>query len=369
MDISQGMHIIAGIAVVLLLTGPAAAQQITAPCTITAPGTYTLGSTCRGSGVKDCIITIKAPDVTLDGQGYALFEGGIYTEKAGTEHLNGITIKNIWIEGGRTGLLLSETTGARVSGVTIVETVSNGLYAGDSGNIRIEDSVFLENVDMILDPMYENAYHGAIVLDGTETVTIRGCTFLDQNNAIVLLNASGTTISSNYFHNNADVVYHKAEGTTIANNYLSSVHLAYDTTSSALNTTLHDGTNIVGGNRMGGNFWYRDDGSGYSQTCVDNNHSGICDSPYVITNPPALDKSLRTDFFPLCGPIAPGKPVRATVTPMAVHTTPAGEVYRHGSPTPWGWGEEGPTTTKAMIPAEVVLAGLVIGALAVCFRK
>ena len=49
------------------------------------------------------------------------------------------------------------------------------------------------------------------------------------------------------------------------------------------------------------------------------NHSGICDNPYEISSPAVLDKALRTDMFPLCRPVAPGLPIKAVVTPQAVH--------------------------------------------------
>jgi|GEM_PF-1965230 len=50
----------------------------------------------------------------------------------------------------------------------------------------------------------------------------------------------------------------------------------------AWNVTKQIGTNILGGSYIGGNAWLKPDGSGYSQTCVDNDGDGICDEPYVI---------------------------------------------------------------------------------------
>lgn len=53
------------------------------------------------------------------------------------------------------------------------------------------------------------------------------------------------------------------------------------------NTTLHVADNILGGFKLGGNFW-----SGYSESCVDATPDGICDVPLV------LDAS-NTDELPL----------------------------------------------------------------------
>jgi len=90
--------------------------------------------------------------------------------------------------------------------------------------------------------------------------------------------------------------------------------------------------NIVGGKRMGGNYWYKDDGTGYSQTCMDDKHSGICNKPYELSFPSALDKALRTDNFPLSGQVLYGKPANPMITPKALHTIPTGAVYNQMSP-------------------------------------
>jgi len=47
-----------------------------------------------------------------------------------------------------------------------------------------------------------------------------------------------------------------------------------------LNTTKTSGTNIVGGPYIAGNYWAKQDGTGFSQTCTDANNDGICDDIY-----------------------------------------------------------------------------------------
>jgi parallel beta-helix repeat protein len=354
------VHFFAALITVLLFASPVIAQQITPPYTITSPGTYALGSDCIGSvPLRDCSITISASDVTLDGKGHAIIESGIIVKKDGPGMLSGITIRDLWVEGGRTAILLSGTDRARISNVTVVETVSDGLKIERSKDVSIENSAFLKNVDLILDPVYENAYHGGILLAGTENVVITGCTFEDHVNAIVLLDADNTTISSNYFHNNRDIMCHSAEGTKIFNNYLSVVGVAYGKNINVLNTTLQVKTNIIGGEKTGGNYWYQSDGSGYSQTCVDNNHSGICDKPYEIPGPPAFDVALRTDYLPLCGPMVSDKPVHPAITPKVMHTVPTAAVYHQISPTP----------NEASLSFSIIILGAVIGIIALRSRR
>jgi hypothetical protein len=43
-------------------------------------------------------------------------------------------------------------------------------------------------------------------------------------------------------------------------------------------------TNIIGGPYPGGNFWANPSGTGFSQTCIDENIDGFCDSSYSMNS-------------------------------------------------------------------------------------
>ncbi|MEM5815189.1 MAG: NosD domain-containing protein, partial [Candidatus Aenigmatarchaeota archaeon] len=58
------------------------------------------------------------------------------------------------------------------------------------------------------------------------------------------------------------------------------------------NTTRTVKINIIGGPYLGGNFWAKPDGTGFSETCSDNNKDGICDSSYTLD-------SNNIDYLPL----------------------------------------------------------------------
>jgi len=47
-----------------------------------------------------------------------------------------------------------------------------------------------------------------------------------------------------------------------------------------LNITEQEGTNIMGGYNIGGNFWAKPDGSGHSEQCSDIDYDGFCDNYY-----------------------------------------------------------------------------------------
>jgi hypothetical protein len=64
-------------------------------------------------------------------------------------------------------------------------------------------------------------------------------------------------------------------------------------TGNSYNLKKTEGTNIVCGSYIGGNFWGKPDGSGFSQTANDKDRDGISDSVYKIGN------SKYKDYLPL----------------------------------------------------------------------
>jgi hypothetical protein len=58
------------------------------------------------------------------------------------------------------------------------------------------------------------------------------------------------------------------------------------------NTTRKVETNIIGGRFKGGNYWGKPDLTGFSDTCIDSDADGFCDSPYTIA-------SSNIDYLPL----------------------------------------------------------------------
>jgi beta propeller repeat protein/parallel beta-helix repeat protein len=74
------------------------------------------------------------------------------------------------------------------------------------------------------------------------------------------------------------------------------------------NNSRTSGTSIVGGPYLGGNYWAKPDGTGFSETCTDSNGDWICDSPYNINES-------DFDFLPLASISRPQK------TPVANYST------------------------------------------------
>lgn len=86
-----------------------------------------------------------------------------------------------------------------------------------------------------------------------------------------------------------------SDNNLIYNNIFNNTNNAYSGGTSYNNdwsTTLTNGTNIVGGPYLGGNYWAHPNGTGFSETCTDANNDGICDSTYTPT-------SGNVDYLPL----------------------------------------------------------------------
>ncbi|WP_082107611.1 PGF-pre-PGF domain-containing protein [Methanosarcina sp. 1.H.A.2.2] len=130
---------------------------------------------------------------------------------------------------------------------------------------------------------------------------------------------------NNYFNNTVNVKFGDFENT-----YL-------------WNSSLTEGTNIIGGSYIGGNYWAKPDGTGFSQTAIDANGDGIADSAYAISEK-------NYDYLPLTAkynPVLPAFDFTANVTsgtaPLVVLFTYTGTGE---TPTSWLWNFGDGITSK-----------------------
>jgi PKD repeat protein len=85
------------------------------------------------------------------------------------------------------------------------------------------------------------------------------------------------------------------------------------------NNSLTPGTNIAGGPYIGGNFWAKPDGTGFSQTCIDSDGNGIGDVPYKVYEDPNNIYEDEFDYLPLVSLSIP----QSSITPTANFTASA----------------------------------------------
>jgi len=104
-----------------------------------------------------------------------------------------------------------------------------------------------------------------------------------------------TVFHSNFvYHNN--YTFAVTQGSYIFNNLFNNTNGILNIESdmpNEFNTTLADGTNIIGGEKVGGNFWATPSGTGFSQLCPDYEGDGICSIVYE------LNGTNNTDYYPL----------------------------------------------------------------------
>ncbi|MEM4497145.1 MAG: NosD domain-containing protein, partial [Archaeoglobaceae archaeon] len=240
---------------------------------ITESGNYRLNQSISGllSGQNYCI-GIFADDVVLDGQGYLVTGTG--SGKGILVQANNVTVTNVSVSGYEYGIYLQSSNDSIIKDCLVVYNTGDGLTLDDSNDSTIENCTISNNE---ITGIY--AY-------SSENNTIKNCT-IDQNDDGIFLHLSNnnkitnTTISNSLSNG---ILLENSENNLIYNNLFNNTKNATYTSYVKLNNwniTLQQGTNILGGNWLGGNAWLKPDGTGYSQTCIDAQEPiGICDEVY-----------------------------------------------------------------------------------------
>ncbi len=313
-----------------------AATSLNSCTTISSPGVYYLTSDITDS--SSTCFTISTSNVTLDCQGHVI-DGtqasgsyGIYASGS----LSNITIRNCKIQefyygiyfyngvhdskienvisndNNDTGILLSSSSYNTLSNITAND---NDNYFG----IKLDHSLYniLHNI------IANNNGYGGITLDYSSNNTLINVTannnkgtdggiFLDYSsyNTLINITANNNTVgiyiwddcennilaNSTFLYNNYGISIGSGGGNNIIyNNIFNGTKDSFifmDFPPNQWNTSLQLGPNIVGRPFIGGNVYATPSGDGYSQTCDDANHDGICDSPYTLA-------SGNVDYYPL----------------------------------------------------------------------
>ena len=120
---------------------------------------------------------------------------------------------------------------------------------------------------------------------------------LGGNNSIL----TGNNISNNGYYYGSGIFLSSFNNNLIYNNIFNNTNNInfYESMINTWNITKQSGTNIVGAHYLGGNFWAYPNGTGFSQTCIDGNRDGFCDTNYSID-------SGNVDYLPLTIPAGYG---------------------------------------------------------------
>ena len=319
------------------------------PYTITIPNQrYTLANNINRSA-DDCV-TISASNVTLDCLGYNItnvnFSISFSTGISVANQVN-VTIKNcgvynfsswrgIGFANTNRSIISNNTIGSNFWGIFIDSGFNNNIsnnnansneygieiYGGSRYNIIANNNVSMSyrsgsvqgiavvnslDNNVTNNDVSSNNYTGIYVYDSNNTI-IASNTVLNNTQYGIYIDTSEYGISTNnkIFDNTiklngvAGIRFYQAFKNRIYNNLFNNI--ANILISGAqfdlnyFNTTQTSATNIISGSTYGGNFWAEPDGTGCSQTCVDNGLNGICDTNCTLATGAAGDS---IDWLPL----------------------------------------------------------------------
>jgi parallel beta-helix repeat protein len=269
-------------------------------------------------------------------------------------------------------LLLLQGNNIKINGFKIVGA-SRSSYAGinlsSCSNCVIENNKLLNNSrgiyllrssgNTVSKNNAANSGEYGIALQSATGNTISENTASDNQRGIYLGVSDGNIISSNTVQNNNVFGFYicgQSDENRIYNNYFNSINMTIRNGKlNSYNSTKMSGTNIVGGPYIGGNFWGKPDGTGFSQTAVDTDGDGISDSVY--TN---IAGSVYSDYLPLVtpgsAPILPVADFSSNVTsgkePLNVGFTDKST----GAPTLWKWSFGDGTSSTVQNPVHTYSA-------------
>jgi beta propeller repeat protein len=323
-------------------TGP---TPITAGCTvIDQPGYYTLSADLINSACP-IAIDIRCSDVLLDGLGH-LVDGqdtagstGIQIMAHPTAALTNVTVRNVRLTDWACGLSGMSCSNGAISNVSAdsggtgisllmdchANTLSSGSATNNSGDgISITDDSSLDITACTITGNSGNGVYGE-----TSRVSCRDSVIADNgfgsgyghdgfqfsraggdfyNNTIRHNQAAGLffnhnvggTIAGNTITGNAvgisdNNLEGEGGGRTIYNNYFNNTLNTDVTVQNTWSVKESPGPNIIGGLKIGGNYWALPNGLGFSQTHPDLNHDGFCEDQYTVTSasfgqPASIDK-------------------------------------------------------------------------------
>ena len=240
-----------------VLAATAAGAGIREPTVITVPGTYLLE---RNLSVPDgtVAIEVRVPNVTIEGNGWTI---------AGRDAANSC------------GILVHAPAG-RVRNVTVrnlnVRDLQFGCYFWNTENTSVEDCLI------------ESCTYGI-----TFNPALRGCVTasrIERNDYGFAISggSAASTVRSNRITDSVrtGIYLYRTRGGLVTDNYLANVRNVYvGDQASGINWTAGPvpGPSAAGGPLIGGNFWGRPNGGGFSQTAVDADRNGICDRIYRVS--------------------------------------------------------------------------------------
>jgi parallel beta-helix repeat protein len=196
-------------------------------------------------------------------------------------------------------------SGFKILGVTNPDY--SGIYMSSCKNCTIDNNKLLNNEfgiyslysrgNIVSNNTVTNNGEYGIAIQSSKDNILSGNTASENSRGVYFGNSDGNTLSGNTVQNNSIYGFYicpRSDRNLIYNNYFNDTNMTIKNgEGNSYNTTKTADTNIAGGSYIGGNFWGKPDGTGFSQTAVDKDGDGIADSAYRITG------SNYSDYLPL----------------------------------------------------------------------
>lgn len=172
-------------------------------------------------------------------------------------------------------------------GIYLHRSANNSLTGNNVSNSFDGMYLFLSEYNNITDNIAEsNGRYGIMLYSSGNNSMINNSINLNQNQGIQIFGSGYNNVTKNTIKSNQNygILLSNTVNNSIYNNILNNtINFIIDISgSNFLNSTSIPNTNIIGGPYLGGNFWANPSGNGFSQTCIDDNIDGFCDSSYSM---------------------------------------------------------------------------------------
>jgi beta propeller repeat protein/parallel beta-helix repeat protein len=284
-------------------------------------------------------------------------------------------IKNNTIVNCSEGICLTRLTGYNIVHNNTLIHNDKGIYVGGSGgNLFSNNTISKNNIGILVggstvDQAGANSILNNTISNNNIGISLEGDSYenLVANNRVELNKQYGVYVNQvsyevpydgiNRFYNNIfnnTINFFNNTGNYTGNYYVAkSTNISSGKNTVALNNTKTSGTNIAGGSYLGGNFWAKPDGTGFSQNCNDWNRDGIGDSVYTAS---AYD----IDYLPLVSmprdlqPVFPVADFSTNVSngyvPLSVLFT---DLSRNATSRVWDFDNDGVADSTGKTPVHI----------------
>jgi len=203
---------------------------------------------------------------------------------------DGIIMDNITVRGSETldnsQFQILRTEDARFTNINSSDNYLGINMVASENNTFINLTLVGSAYGILIDDTLDSKYSSATISQNTVGIRITGIsqyntfansTLAGNSNAGVTIDTGSSPVNNTFYNN----IFNNTANVQNDDNH-----------SNLWNTSKTLGTNIWGGEYLGGNFWTNPSGTGWSDNCTDTDGDGLCNQQYNIT-------ANNTDYMPI----------------------------------------------------------------------